>query len=136
MNAIAVNEIVEHWDYVASALRAPANDAEYEQLVVLMNDLLDQGGADEDNPLSELVDLIGNIVSDYETEHFPMPDASGVECLRFLIDQHGLKYDDLRAEIGTKGVVADILNGRRQLNVRQISALTKRFGVSADVFIN
>ena len=136
MSSIAVSEIAKHWEYVAPVLRPPTNDEEYGQSVSLLNELLDRGGADENHPLAELACLVGNIVSEYETKHYPMPEASGVDCLRFLMNQHGLKYEDLRDEIGTKGVVADILNDRRKLNIRQVSALAKRFGVSTDVFID
>ncbi len=56
------------------------------------------------------------------------------QVLRFLMGQHGLKQADL-PEIGAQSVVSAILNGKRQLNLRQVSALSKRFGVSAEVFI-
>ena len=39
------------------------------------------------------------------------------------------------AEIGSQGVVSEILSGKRQLNVRQIHALAQRFGVSPAVFL-
>jgi HTH-type transcriptional regulator/antitoxin HigA len=35
------------------------------------------------------------------------------------MEQHGLKQTDLR-EIGSQGVVSEILSGKRDLNVRQI----------------
>jgi HTH-type transcriptional regulator/antitoxin HigA len=54
--------------------------------------------------------------------------------LRFLMDQHGLTQSDL-PEIGSQGVVSEILSGKRELNVRQIRALTERFGIGADAFL-
>jgi len=45
-----------------------------------------------------------------------------------------LRAADL-AEIGSQGVVSEILNGKRELNVRQIRALAERFNVSAAVFV-
>jgi len=38
-------------------------------------------------------------------------------------------------EIGSQGVVSEILNGKRELNVRQIRELANRFHVSPAVFI-
>jgi len=58
-----------------------------------------------------------------------------VEVLKFLMEQHGLKQSDLRKEIGTQGVVSEILSGNRQINARQAKALAKRFGVSPAVFL-
>ena len=63
-----------------------------------------------------------------------MPECRGVDVLRFLMDEHGLSQSDL-PEVGSQGVVSDILRGKRELNVRQIRALAKRFQVSPAVFI-
>jgi HTH-type transcriptional regulator/antitoxin HigA len=38
-------------------------------------------------------------------------------------------------EIGTQGVVSEILSGKRELNVRQIRALAERFNVPPGVFV-
>ena len=38
-------------------------------------------------------------------------------------------------EIGTQGVVSEILSGKRELSVRQIKALSERFHVPPSVFV-
>lgn len=48
------------------------------------------------------------------------------------MDEHGLTQSDL-TEVGSQGVVSDIVRGQRELNVRQIRALSERFGVSPAV---
>jgi HTH-type transcriptional regulator/antitoxin HigA len=63
-----------------------------------------------------------------------MPDASGADVLRFLMEEHGLTQSDL-PEVGSQGVVSEILAGKRALNVRQIRVLGARFRVSPAVFI-
>jgi len=50
------------------------------------------------------------------------------------MEAHGLTQSDL-PEIGSQGVVSEILSGERELNIRQIRRLAKRFGVSPAVFI-
>ena len=60
--------------------------------------------------------------------------ATGVQALKFLMEQHGLKQSDL-TEIGSQGVVSEILTGKRELNIRQVRALSERFGVSAATFV-
>jgi len=50
------------------------------------------------------------------------------------MEEHGLRQSDL-AEVGSQGVVSEILNGKRELNVRQIRELAKRFHISPAVFI-
>jgi len=39
-----------------------------------------------------------------------VPETTGIEALKFLIEQHGLKQGDLE-EIGSQGVVSEILTG-------------------------
>jgi HTH-type transcriptional regulator/antitoxin HigA len=106
---------------------------EYTAAVTAMNKLLDMGAADERHPLANLVATLGELIGDYDDRHHVLPDISGVEMLKFLMEQHDLKQSDL-AEIGTQGVVSEILNGKRELNLRQIKKLKLRFGISADAF--
>jgi HTH-type transcriptional regulator/antitoxin HigA len=49
------------------------------------------------------------------------------------MQQHGLSQGDL-PEIGSQGVVSEILRGKRELNRRQIEALARRFHLSPAVF--
>ena len=62
-----------------------------------------------------------------------MPEYGGADLLRFFMEEHNLSQSDL-PEVGSQGVVSEILGGR-ELNVRQIRALSKRFGVSPSVFV-
>ena len=39
------------------------------------------------------------------------------------------------SEVGSQGVVSEILNGKRELNVRQIRFLAEKFKVSSAVFV-
>ena len=48
--------------------------------------------------------------------------------------EHGLRQTEL-PEIGSQGVVSEVLAGKRELNTRQIGRLARRFGVSSAVFI-
>lgn len=55
--------------------------------------------------------------------------------LRFLLEQHGLKQGDVR-EVGSQGVVSEVLSGKRALNLRQMRALAQRFSVPIGTFID
>ncbi|MEK7734183.1 MAG: transcriptional regulator, partial [Pseudomonadota bacterium] len=54
--------------------------------------------------------------------------------LKFLMQQHDLLQTDL-PEIGSQGVVSEVLAGKRELNARQIKRLAMRFGVSPAVLV-
>jgi HTH-type transcriptional regulator/antitoxin HigA len=96
--------------------------------------VLDAGGADEDNPLAILAERMGDLVAGYETHHGAEPVGSGVDALRFLMSSHGMAQGDM-PEVASQGVMSEILNGKRALNVRQVQALAARFGVPAQVFL-
>jgi len=113
----------------------PIRDEEhYQRMIDTLNALLDVTGDDENHPVMGLVDIVGDLVEDYESEHHPLPAVTGIDALKFLMDQHDLKQSDL-SEIGSQGVVSEILAGKRALNIRQVQALSKRFAVSTDTFL-
>ena len=126
-------ELQTHWTAI-SPLLSIHNEHEYDLAVERLNRLLDEVGADEQHPLYTLLDTLGTLIHAYEEQHHPMPECSGVDVLRFLMDEHGLTQSDL-SEVGSQGVISDILRGKRVLNVRQIRALAKRFQVSPAVFV-
>lgn len=115
-------------------VEAIINEAGYDCAVAQMNELIDLVGTDETHPMYDYLDTLGTLVHAYEEAYMPIPSASGAEALRYLMEEHGLRQSDL-PEIGSQGVVSEILNGKRELNVRQIRALAERFGVDTAVFI-
>jgi len=126
-------DVQQHWATIGPLLSI-RNEEEYEQAVERLNGLLDEIGTDEHHPLYGLLDTLGTLVYDYEEQHQPMPEAAGADVLHFLMEEHSLTQTDL-PEIGSQGVVSEILAGKRELNVRQIRALSQRFNVSPAVFI-
>ena len=110
------------------------NEQEYDLAVERLNGLLDEVGTDEKHPLYSLLDTIGTILHVYEERHHPIPECRGADMLRFLMEEHDLTQLNL-PEVGSQGVVSEILASKRELNVRQIRALAKRFHVSPAVFL-
>jgi len=131
--SISTKDIQSHWANIRPLLTI-RNEREYEQAVKRLNGLLDEIGASERHPLYELLDTLGTLIHAYEEKHHAMPESSGADLLRFFMEEHGLTQSDL-SEVGSQGVVSEILTGKRELNIRQIRALAKRFGVSPAVFI-
>ncbi len=108
----------------------------YARMKDLMEQLLGEVGDDEKHPFADLLDIVSTLVMQYEEDHVErILPAEPIEVLKFLMEQHGLRQADLKKEIGSQGVVSEILSGNRELNTRQISALAKRFTVSPAVFL-
>lgn len=123
----------QHW-LVLRPFLAIRNEEQYEQAIEHLNDLIDEIGTDEAHPLYELLDTLGTLIHAYEERHHAIPDCSGREMLDFFIEEHGLTQASF-PEIGSQGIVAEVLSGKRELNVEHIRALAKRFHVSPAVFI-
>ena len=126
-------DIQNHWSAI-SPLLAIRNEREYDLAVERLNSLLDEVGTNEQHPLYTLLDTLGIVLHAYEEQHQPILECSGADVLRFLIEEHGLAQSEL-PEVGSQGVVSEILHGKRELNLRQIRALAKRFHVSPAVFV-
>jgi HTH-type transcriptional regulator/antitoxin HigA len=133
MNA-RVKTAIEHWSYVAPLLQPARNAKEYAQLVEALDAAIDAGGADEKHPLARLVDYLGDLVAKYEAKDKMPAAATGADALRYLMQRDGLRQADL-PELGSQGVVSELLSGRRDFNARQAKALAERFGVSATLFL-
>jgi len=133
MNAL-IEQAALHWPYVAPLLTTPQTEADYDALVHELDDLLTLTGDDENHPLRALAARMGDLIAEYDARHYPIAPAPGHEVLRSLMVEHGLTQSDL-PEVGAQPVVSDILNGKRQLNLRQLRALSQRFNLPVDVFL-
>lgn len=118
----------------ATGLGLIRDDEHYTRMVALADELVESGRAGDGSELAGLFGVVCELIADYDRQHYPVPDASPREVLRFLMQQHGLTQADL-PEIGNQSVVSQILAGRRLLNARQIAALVARFRIGADALI-
>ena len=111
------------------------SEKDYRKAMAMLDEIIDEIGQDEAHPLAELAEALALFIHSYEETHAKIREATGPEVLRSLMEAHGLTQSEL-PEIGSQGgVVSEILSGERELNIRQIRRLAKRFGDSPTVFI-
>ena len=115
-------------------LRPIRSEAEYDRMVTLLNYLLDTVGDKPDHALSGLLDLVGELVADYDAGHYAIPAAEPKEVLRGLIESRGLKQGDL-ADVLPQGNLSAILAGKRKISATLAGKLAKYFNVSPAVFV-
>ena len=130
---ILTKSVQSHWTTIRPILTI-RNEREYDAAVKRLNELLDEIGTNEHHPLYGLLDTLGTVIHAYEEQHHRLPESSGTEMLRYLMEEHGLSQSEL-PEVGSQGVVSEVINGKRELNMRQVRALARRFHVSPAVFI-
>ena len=136
MTAYQMKEVVQEYRRLRAVvpLGTLRTKKDYARASAMLDAILDEIGEDEKHPFADLADALGVFVEKYEAEHVRLPDAKPAAVLKFLMQQHDLRQSDL-PEIGSQGVVSEVLAGRRELNARQIKRLAKRFGVSPAVFV-
>lgn len=109
-------------------------EEEYAQARATVDVLLDEIGDNENHPLADVLDYLANQIKAYEDVNFHIPEAEPSEVLRFLMEQHGLKQEDL-GECAPQSRISDILNGNRPISKEIAKRLARRFHVHADLFL-
>jgi HTH-type transcriptional regulator/antitoxin HigA len=82
----------------------------------------------------DAINLLSALIDRYQNRRFPVPDVSGLEMLRYLMELKGISQSDLIPLLGTQSLVSMIVGGTRKMTVAHIAALSRFFGVSPEVF--
>jgi HTH-type transcriptional regulator/antitoxin HigA len=64
-----VQKVEKLWPSITKVIFVPHTEAEYQQLVEVLDSLLDTVGEDETHPLASLVEIVGVLIEKYEDEH-------------------------------------------------------------------
>ncbi|MDO8207553.1 MAG: hypothetical protein Q7T38_07030 [Gallionella sp.] len=110
---VDTNSIAQIWGDLQQRLGLSPihNQTQYDHMVRLMNGLVDEIGGNEEHPLADLLEIVGDIIAAYEDHHYPVNDAQPREVLRLLMEQNNLQQKDLAGELGSQSVVSEILSG-------------------------
>ncbi len=131
-----LRDVASHWVALHEALGIGTpilDEQQYERALAFVDQVFDEVARDPAHPLGGLVDLLADRIRSYEDRVHPWPDTSTqASVLAGLMEEHGLKQSDL-PEVGAQSVVSAVLAGKRQLNLRQVKALAKRFSVPLEV---
>jgi HTH-type transcriptional regulator/antitoxin HigA len=71
MSFAELEQVTKAWPPVSRAVRVPRTEADYQELVELLDRLTDRVGEDENHPLASLMDVLGVLIEKYEDEHVP-----------------------------------------------------------------
>jgi HTH-type transcriptional regulator/antitoxin HigA len=112
------------------------DDAHLAAAIARLHQLLDKGEAALSPAEIMYLDALTDLVETYENTHIVIPPVSGVDVVRFLMEQHDLTQSDLAPLFGTQSIVSEVLSGKRRLSISHIRKLAERFHLPADVFIS
>ena len=117
-------------------LRPIASDTELNRAVENVNELVDRGFENLTHGEEGYLDVLSDLVEKYETTHYPIPDASPVEMLKFFIEDRNTNQ---RAAALGSGIavstMSEILAGRRRMNLEHMQKLAAFFKIDVGVFL-
>ncbi len=128
-----LQQTISHWSHIAPFAQVPRNEKEYEKLLALIDNLMHWSRHHKADHVISLLRLAASNIEAYESTRYTAKKVSAIEMLQFLMDEHSLKQSDL-PEIGSQSLVSKVLSGERQLTLEHVRSLSKRFGVSPNVF--
>ncbi len=129
-----LENISKAWPAVKAIFSVPHSKKDYQALVKILDNIIDEVGDNQNHKLAPVMETIGNLIENYEIQEYRINESSPVEVLKYLMQEHGLRQSDLK-EIGSQGVVSEILTGKRTLNIEQVKKISNKFHVSPLVFI-
>ena len=109
------------------------SEEEYERMLADVEQLI--GNKNRSPEQTALLQILVRLIEEYENKNHPMGESSPHLILQHLIEAREIKQCDLVEIIGSKGVVSEILNGKRSISKAQAKALGDFFHVSPELFI-
>jgi HTH-type transcriptional regulator / antitoxin HigA len=80
------------------------------------------------------VDLLSDLLADWEDATVEIPDIHGVDLVRALLEDRGLRQKDLVGVFATESVASEVIAGRRELSRKHIEGLARYFKISPAAF--
>lgn len=115
-------------------LRPIRSDEELDEAIRMVDSLLDRPKLAPEE--EDYLEVLGDLVKQYETEAHPMRPVTDAEMLRHLIEAKGVSQTELSGATGiADSTISEILKGKRSLNRNHIGKLARYFHVSPDVFV-
>lgn len=109
-------------------------EAENEEALALVEALMHKSARSVEE--DELYELLITLIEQFEQNYYaPGQSSTPHSLLGFLMEQRGIKQADLVGVIGSKGVVSEVVNGKREISKAQAKALGEFFQVEPGLFI-
>ena len=112
--------------------KAIETEAENEAAIILAESLEHRQRTPEEDALLELLIIL---IEKFEETSYPLPNLKSDRMLRHLMEARNMKQEELVGVIGSRGVVSEIVNGKRSISKAQAKVLGELFHVSPILFI-
>jgi len=108
-------------------------EAENDRVIALVQEL--EHKANRSLEEDAILELLLTLIEKFEEENYPIPSGTPHSVLLHLMEASDLKQENLIGVIGSRGVVSEVINGKRSISKAQAKALAKFFSVNVGLFI-
>ena len=108
---------------------------ENNRVLAIIEDLMAKGEGHLTPEEDALLELLIDLVHDFEEKHYPLRSGTPQQMIAFLLEQRGLKPSDLWPVLGSKSRVSEMLSGKRAISKDQARKLAAFFHVGVELFI-
>ncbi|WP_036489624.1 type II toxin-antitoxin system HigA family antitoxin [Myxosarcina sp. GI1] len=108
-------------------------EAENERAIELAQEL--EHKANRTPEEDAILELLITLIEKFEEENYPIPEGTPHSMLLHLMESNDIKQENLVGVIGSRGVVSEVVNGKRSISKAQAKALAEFFSVDAGLFI-
>lgn len=115
-------------------LKPIKNNAQYEDALKRVYDLMQMELKPESKESDEL-EILSILVKEYEIDHYPVPNPTPLEAIKFRLEQMGMSESELSGILGYRSRKSEILSGKRKLNLTMIRKLNEVLRIPAEVLI-
>jgi HTH-type transcriptional regulator / antitoxin HigA len=120
--------------------KAIETEAENEAAIILAESLEHRQRTPEEDALLELLIIL---IEKFEETSYPLPNLEADRMLLHLMEARNMKQEELVGVIGSRGVVSEIVNGKRfsdgeampTISKAQAKVLGELFHVSPSLFV-
>jgi HTH-type transcriptional regulator / antitoxin HigA len=131
--------VIRHWnnlqDALGGVLRPVENEAHYDQLVTLLDDLLEEVRGDDKHALRGLLEVVTGLIQEYDTRQ-PLPLASPAEMLEWHMERTGINQVQLALVTGLdQSLISKHIAGKRRINLGHALRYATHFDVPLETFV-
>jgi HTH-type transcriptional regulator/antitoxin HigA len=110
------------------------DEQENERAIAIVESLTHKSAFTPEEDL--ILELLIALIEKFEAEHYPLKNLSNpLSRLTFLMEQNDLRQTDLIKIFGSKGIVSEILSGKRQINKSHALKLGEFFNLNPTLFL-
>ncbi len=107
-------------------------EKQYNQALKRLDEIFDSSTKSNEGKEAELLILL---IENYEEEHYKIDAPDPIVAIRIRMEELNLKQKDLVGIVGSKGIVSEVLNRKRQLTVKMIRRLSEKLNITHSTLI-